>query len=430
MTPTHCQEYARVSRRSFLQGGLASAAAFFFGHHLITLPAWMPRLALADPHIGPRGDTLVCIFLRGGADGLNIVVPHGDTGYYQKRPTINIPRPDDRQASLRAVDLDGFFGLHPALAPLHSLYRAGSMAFIQATGAPDESRSHFEAMDLMERGVEGSGIYTGWLARHLTSLDTGNHSALRAIGVGDMLPASLTGTVSATALQTIADYHLQGQGEQVGQMQTLLAALYNQGDDLLNAAAQQTFATIDLLSQINTARSPVRGRAYPENELGQGLQTVAQLIRAEVGVEVACLDVGGWDTHIAQGGSEGQMARLLDSLGSGLAAFYEDMQPQMNQVTVLVMSEFGRRLQENGSLGTDHGHGNMMMVLGDNVNGGRVYGDWPGLQPEQLTGPGDLVITTDYRDILGEIIRGRLNNPRLAEVFPGYQVNERGLVRG
>ncbi len=425
---THCQEYARVSRRSFLQGGMASAAALFFGRNLVALPTWMPRLALADPHVGPRGDTLVCIFLRGGADGLNIVVPHGDDGYYQKRPTIGIPRPDDNSASLRAVDLDGFFGLHPGLAPLQSIYTAGSMAFVQATGSPDETRSHFEAMDLMERGADGSGIYTGWLARHLTSLDTGNSSALRAIGIGDMLPASLSGSVSATALQTIADYHLQGRDEQVGQMQALLMALYNQGDDVLTAAAQQTFATIDLLAQIDTGTYQPRGRGYPEGELGMALQTVAQLIRAEVGVEVACVDYGGWDTHIAQGSTEGVMARQLEALGQGLAAFYEDLQPQMGNVTVVVMSEFGRRLQENGSLGTDHGHGNMMMVMGGGIRGGQVFSRWPGLQPEQLTGPGDLAITTDYRDILGEIIRGRLNNPRLTDVFPGYTTTELGLV--
>lgn len=423
----HCVEYERMSRRTFLANSLQAAGGLLFGHSLIALPSWMPRLHLADPHLGPRGDTLVCLFLRGGADGLNIVVPHGDDGYYAHRPTIGLARPDDANAEFKAVDLDGFFGLHPSLTPLHEIYQNGHLAFVQATGSPDESRSHFEAMDLMERGA-ATNDYTGWLARHLASLDTGNESALRAIGVGDMLPASLTGAVSATALRSVAEYHLLGRDERVGEMQALLYSLYNQNDDLLKGAANQTFAAIEVLSQIDTASYQPRGRAYPERDLGRSLLTVAQLIHADVGVEVACVDLGGWDTHVAQGGGEGQMARLLDELAQGLAAFYEDLQDKIGEVTVVVMSEFGRRLQENGGLGTDHGHGNMMMVMGGGIQGGRVYADWPGLQPEQLVGPGDLAITTDYRDVLGEIIGKRLNNPRAAEVFPGYAVQEVGLA--
>ncbi|MEW5985576.1 MAG: DUF1501 domain-containing protein [Chloroflexota bacterium] len=423
----HCVEYERMSRRAFLANSLQAAGGLLFGHSLIALPSWMPRLRLADPHLGPRGDTLICLFLRGGADGLNIVVPHGDDGYYARRPTIGIARPDDPSAEFKAIDLDGFFGLHPALTPLQEIYQNGHLAFVQATGSPDESRSHFEAMDLMERGAATSD-YTGWLARHLASLDTGNESALRAIGVGDMLPASLTGAVSATALRSVAEYHLLGRDEQVGEMQSLLYTLYNQDDDLLKAAANQTFAAIEVLSRIDTTTYQPRGRAYPERDLGRSLLTVAQLIHAEVGVEVACLDLGGWDTHVAQGGGEGQMARLLDELAQGLAAFYEDLQDKIGEVTVVVMSEFGRRLQENGGLGTDHGHGNMMMVLGGGISGRQVYTRWPGLQPEQLVGPGDLAITTDYRDVLGEIIRKRLNNPGLDEVFPGYTVQEMGLA--
>ena len=200
---THCKEYDAVNRRVFLTRGVQSAAALVFGNGLVALPTWMPRFTLADPHVGPAGDTLVCIFLRGGADGLNMVVPHGDEQYYEHRPFIGIPRPDDNSARAgngRSLDLDGFFGLHPALAPLHDIYTAGDMAFIHATGAPDETRSHFEAMDLMERGATTNGDYTGWLARHLATLDTGNSSALRSIGIGEMLPASLTGAVSTTGL--------------------------------------------------------------------------------------------------------------------------------------------------------------------------------------------------------------------------------------
>jgi len=426
-TCTHCAEYAQVSRRTFLAQSMQSAAGLLFGNKLVAMPSWMPRISLADPHIGPRGDTLVCIFLRGGADGLNIVVPHGDEQYYTRRPIIGIPRPDDRQADARAIDLDGFFGLHPALAPLAEIYQAGDAAFVHATGSPDETRSHFEAMDLMERGAV-TGDYTGWLARHLATLDTGNDSALRAIGIGDMLPASLSGTMTATALQSIAEYHLLGRDDRVGEMQSLLSALYRQGDDLLTAAADQTFAAMDVLSRIDTTNYQPNGRDYPERDLGQALRMVAQLIRADVGVEVACVDMGGWDTHVAQGNTEGQMARLLEQLGQSLAAFYEDLQAQIDSVTVVVMSEFGRRVQENGGLGTDHGHGNMMMVLGGGIRGGNVFAKWPGLHPDQLVGPGDLAITIDYRDVLAEIIAMRLNNPRVAEVFPGYTINEVGLA--
>ncbi|MCI0399130.1 MAG: DUF1501 domain-containing protein [Chloroflexi bacterium] len=423
----HCAEYDLVSRRDFLAGSLKSAATLLFANSIVALPGWMPRLTLADPHVGPRGDTLVCVFLRGGADGLNVVVPHGDDGYYRRRPTIGIARPDDNSAEARTLDLDGFFGLHPVLEPLTQIYRAGDLALVQATGAPDETRSHFEAMALMERGAAVND-YTGWLARHLASLDTGNHSPLRAVGLGDFLPASLTGTVSATALQSIAEYHLQGRDERVGEMQALLQALYTQGDDMLAMTAEQTFAAIEVLSKIDMTTYQPRGRAYPEQDFGLAMQMVAQLIHADVGVEVACVDLGGWDTHVAQGSGQGQMANLLTTLGQGLAAFYEDLQAKMDSVTVVVMSEFGRRLQENGSLGTDHGHGNMMMVLGGGVNGGRVFARWPGLADEQLVGPGDLAITTDYRDVLGELIAKRLNNPRLEEVFPGYTVNEIGLA--
>ena len=429
--PVHCDEYTAVSRRTFLTNTAQSAAGLLLGGQLQPIASWMPRFTLADPHKGPAGDTMVCIFLRGGADGLNIVVPHGDDAYYDRRPTIGIPRPDDnspRAENGRSHDLDGFFGLHPALGELAELYRASEMAFVHATGSPDETRSHFEAMDLMERGATSNGDYTGWLARHLATLDTDNDSALRAIGVGEMLPASLTGSVSATALQSIADYHLHAPDERVGEMQALLHQLYNQQQDLLSSAANQTLAAMDVLARVDRGGYVPGGRPYPEQEFGQAMRMVAQLIKADVGVEVACVDLGGWDTHVGQGGAAGYMAGLLTQLNDTLIAFYEDLQKEIGNVTVVVMSEFGRRLQENGGLGTDHGHGSMMMVMGGGVVGNQVVANWPGLQPEQLTGPGDLTITTDYRDVLGELIRKRLNNPRLAEVFPGYTVTELGLA--
>lgn len=426
-TAVHCNEYARIDRHTFLTRSLHSAMGLMFGNALVALPRWMPRITFADPHVGPRGDTLVCIFLRGGADGLNMIVPHGDDEYYAHRRVIGIPRPDTFSADSRAIDLDGFFGLHPALSSLQQIYQTGDMAFVQATGSPDESRSHFEAMDLMERGAV-AGEYTGWLARHLATLNTGNTSALRAIGMGDMLQASLTGTVSATALQSVADYHLLGADERVGEMHDILYNLYNQNEDLLTSAANQTFGAIDVLEKVNVDNYVPAGRDYPAREFGMGLQNIAALIKADVGVEVACIDLGGWDTHAAQGGTSGIMANNLTELADGLAAFYEDLQDRMDNITVMVMSEFGRRLQENGALGTDHGHGNMMMLMGGGINGGQVFSQWPGLADEQLVGPGDLAVTTDYRDILGEVLRKRLNNPLIADIFPSYTVTEHGLA--
>jgi uncharacterized protein (DUF1501 family) len=282
-------------------------------------------------------------------------------------------------------------------------------------------------MALMESGAIEDG-FSGWITRHLATLDTGNESALRAISIDDMLPTSLNGAVSATALKSIADYHLQGVKERIGDLQNVLRALYERSNDFLSAAAEQTFNALDVLGLIDAQTYRPKGRPYPDGDFGQALLTLAQLIKAEVGLEVACIDIGGWDTHVAQGGVEGQLGNLLSGLDQGLAAFYDDLQDRIGQVTIVIMSEFGRRANENGGLGTDHGHGNMMMVIGGSFNGGRVYGDWPGLSAEQLVGPGDLAITTDYRSVLAEILTKRLNNSRLEDVFPGFTFSEMGLA--
>ncbi|MFK7800168.1 MAG: DUF1501 domain-containing protein [Anaerolineae bacterium] len=432
MTKTHCSGYEKISRREFLGNSMFSAAGLMLGQSITPLPAWMPKITLADQNTGPRGDTLVCVFLRGGADGLNIVVPHGDDAYYDQRPTIAIARPDDVSAGNgnKTIDLNGFFGLHPALAPLHDIYSAGDMAFVQATGSPDETRSHFEAMDLMERGAI-PGEHSGWLARHLGTLDTGNNSALRAIAVGEILPQSLSGQLSATALSSVADYHLHGRKESAGELAKMLQQIYQQEqNELLRAAAAQTFDALEVMRKIGREPQPPRGRAYGDSGFGKAMQTVAQLIHAEAGVEVACVDLGGWDTHVAQGGAEGLMARNLAKLSQGLAAFYEDLGDKAGTVTVMVMSEFGRRIHENAGAGTDHGHGNMMMLMGGGVNGKQVHAKWPGVHPDVQEGPGDLVITTDYRDVLGEALRKRMNNQSIDQIFAGYTVQENGLFAG
>lgn len=414
-----------ITRRTFLQSSLK-------GLTFSVLPTWMPRLAFAPRDTSPRGDVLVCVFLRGAADALNIVVPYAEDEYYRRRPTIALARPDDARvkSELRVRDLDGFFGLHPALEPLLPAWRAKELAFVHACGAPDESRSHFQAMELMERGVEAvSGPASGWLGRHLVSLDTNNPSPLRALSIGERVPRMLQGTIPAAALRSIADFHLKGDGAAVQEMQRALARLYAD-DALLGENGRDTLDTLALIEKLNaTGYLPRAGVRYPDSELGMALKQVAALMKARAGLEVACVDVGGWDTHVTQGGGEGGMAELLRDVGSSLAAFYDDARDFSNQLSVVVMSEFGRRVQENGGLGTDHGHGRVMWLLGGGMRGGQVYGEWKGLQPDALFENMDLAVTTDYRDVLGEILLTRLRNPNMDMVFPNHCVTIRRVTR-
>jgi uncharacterized protein (DUF1501 family) len=416
---------ATLTRRQLLQSG-----ALFAGS--LAWPAWMPRLSFAPQNEAPRGDTLVVVFLRGAADVLNMVVPHGEAAYYRARPTLNIAQPDNSLApqTARAVDLDGFFGLHPQMGSLLPAWQAHQLAIVHACGAPDESRSHFKAMELMERGVEDErGPASGWIGRHLASLKTGNRSPLRAIGLGSLTQRSLSGAVPVTALQSIADFHLGGDARAVEQMRAALSSLYT-GAEPLSVIGQETLDILDTLQALDPAGYvAARDARYPESEFGLGLRQIAMLIKAEVGLEVAAIDVGGWDTHFAQGATEGWMPGLMRDLADGLAAFHADMINHAGRLTVVVMSEFGRRLAENASLGTDHGHGSAMLLLGGNVLGGRVHGQWPGLAEGQLVGPGDLAVTTDYRDVLAEVCLKRLNNRAVGEVFPNYTATLRGILR-
>ena len=393
-----------------------------------TIPTWMPRLSFAPVNTAPRGDTLVVVFLRGAADVLNMVVPHGEDTYYHLRPSLGIARPDDskKKKEERALDLDGFFGFHPNMSPLLQAWQSEQLAIIHACGAPDESRSHFKSMELMERGVgDERGPASGWIGRHLATLNTGNSSPLRAVGMGTHPQRSLSGSVPVSALRSIADFHLGGDSRAVQQMRSALETVY--ADDILG---QDTLSIMDTLQTLDplTYKS-ARDAKYPETEFGLALKQTAMLIKAEVGLEVSAIDVGGWDTHFAQGSASGQMPNLMKDLAEGLAAFHADMFDHMNHLTTVTMSEFGRRASENGSLGTDHGHGSMMMVLGGNVDGGKVHGQWPGLGEGQLIGPGDLAVTTDYRDVLSEVLMKRLNNPATNEIFPEYQPKILNVMR-
>lgn len=411
-----------VTRRGFLK---SAGALGVIGASKSLFPGWMPNLAFASEVRQAPGDILVCIFLRGGMDGLSAVVPYFEgERYYDKRPTQAIP-----EAQL--VDLDGRFGLHPAMAPLKELYDEGTFAVIHAAGSPDESRSHFDAMQYMEYGTPGDkSTHSGWLGRHLQTAAWQNDSPFRAVGMGAMVAQSLQGPVVPLAIKSIADFHFRGRESELLQLQTFLASLYavDLPPDILGEQAGMVFDTVELLQDLD-ARSymAVAGATYPDTEFGMGLKQIAQLIKAEVGLEVGTVDLGGWDTHEGQGTLDGEFNHLLTELSQGLHAFYSDLGEAMRNITVVTMSEFGRRLEENGSAGTDHGHGNVMFVMGGGAKGGQVFTDWPGLTPDALD-DGDLAITTDYRDVLAEIVKGRLLNTATDQIFPNHGVQSLGIV--
>lgn len=426
-----CPEYRELSRRNFLKGaGGVSLAAL--------APAWLPRVALAQDACTDR-DVIVQIFLRGAADGLTLCVPHGDNAYYAARPTLAIPRPDD-SSSNRAVDLDGFFGLPPAMTPLLPAYQSGNLLLVHATGSTNSSRSHFEAQRYMEVGQPGNdSLFTGWLGRHLlSSAPLHPNSILRAIGIGYGLPQSLSSAPLALPIPDLDAFGLTGASGTVAARSAAIGDMYEAAGDPLAAVAQTTQATIDLLNTINFSGYVAGGGAvYPTGSFGTALRSTAALIKAEVGVEAVAIDLSGWDTHNGQGVfTGGAMFSLMDQLARGLAAFHADVLAAAGKnVIVVCQSEFGRRLNENGSSGTDHGHGNVMILLGKHVSGGRVLANWPGLAQGQLFEGLDLQVTIDFRDVLAEVVQQRLQNNELATVFPGHTPVLRGvtsscLVRG
>jgi len=387
-------------------------------------PSRPPILSFAPAKTAPRGDVLVVVFLRGAADVLNMVVPHGEEAYYKLRPALGIPRPDDSKAKAeeRVIDLDGFFGLHPKLAPLLPAWQEGHLSIVHACGAPDDSHSHFKSQELMERGVDDEqGPASGWIGRHLATLDTNNPSPLRAIALGELPQRSLYGSTPVSALRSLSDFQLRGNESATAQIQAALGALYS-GDDPLSGLGRETLSILKTLEKIQPPTHNSQLPDYPDSNFGRGLREIASIIKAEVGLEVAAIDLDGWDTHFAQGAQVGQMPRLMENLAEGLSAFHAEMLDHADRLTVVVMTEFGRRAYENASLGTDHGHGGMMLLMGGNLRVAGVYGEWPGLESGQFYGPGDLAVTTDYRDVLGEICAKRLNNPALEKIFPNYSV--------
>jgi uncharacterized protein (DUF1501 family) len=414
-----------MNRRFFLHRGALAVAG------TTAIPSFMVRSVLAEAATA-RGQRLVVIFQRGAADGLNVVVPYREKNYYSMRPTIAIPQKE-------VIDLDGFFGLHPSLAAFKPLYDQGHLAIIHACGSPDMSRSHFDAQDYMESGTPGvKSTDDGWLNRALQAEDllhrcegTCEHSAFRALALGSDVPLTLAGRVPAIALNNVNGFNVAGRGPTPSPAANAFEAMYAEsGDQIFHAAGDETFEAVRMLRAANPAQyQPANGVSYPNNDFGNSMKQIAQLLKANLGVEAAFTDVSGWDTHQNQGGVNGQLANRLTDFSQSIAAFWRDMGDSAETITLVTMSEFGRTAHENGTGGTDHGHANAMFVLGGRVNGGKVYGKWPGLSNEQLNQGRDLALTTDYRAVLGEVVTNTIGARDLEKVFPGASLNPAGFLR-
>jgi len=404
-----------VSRRFFLKSsGLALVA---FG---VAPRALVRSVYAAGGGGGRRKKTLVVVFQRGAMDGLNVVAPYADPVYRRFRPTIALPAP---RAGARdaALDLDGYFGLHPSLEPLLPLWNDGTLAAVQAVGSPDPTRSHFDAQDFMESGTPGvKATEDGWINRHLQCASSPEATPFRAVSLTPTLPRSLAGRAPAVAMNSIREFDLRpSAGSRVA---SGFEGMYEGAvKDVLHGTGQETFDAIQFLKKSDPSRyAPAAGAEYPRGRYGDSLKQVAQLIKADVGVEVAFTEIGGWDHHAAEGGVQGQLAQRLRELGLSLSAFQKDLGDRMQDVVVVTLTEFGRTVHENGNRGTDHGHASVSLVMGGGVRGGKVLGRWPGLEERSLYEARDLAVTTDFRDLLGEVLTRHLGDRDLAKVFPGY----------
>lgn len=424
-----CEEYNGLSRRKFLSGSAKAGAA------MALMPAWLPRVALAQEPTSSSRDIIVSVFLRGGMDGMSVCVPYGDPYYYKIRPTIAIPAPTSKSQN-KAIDLNGFFGVNAGFAPLIDAYKAGHLLFVHATGGVpnDWSRSHFDAQRWMELGKPAdASVFTGWLGRHLaTSTPLSAKAPLRAIALTDGLPVTLAGGPESLPIPDPSNFGYEGQWTNIKELALHIQAAYAQTLNPVATAAATTQQTLSLLNSINFNGYVPAGKAvYPNSDFGNALQATAALIRANIGVEAIHIDVGGWDTHSAEGPINGYMAGLVADVGSSLAAFHQDLEAANHlNFTLVAMSEFGRTAAENASQGTDHGTANAMFLMGGKVAGNRVLAKWPGLAPTEQYQGQDLQITIDYRDILAEIIAVRLlNQANLSTIFPGYTPTFHGVVR-
>jgi uncharacterized protein (DUF1501 family) len=414
-----------ITRRIFLSNGALAVVG------TAAVPSFLTRAAFGAIENGTRTKRLVVIFQRGAADGLNIVVPHGEPQYYAMRPSINIPRKS-------VLDLDGFFGLHPSLASFQPLWQQRHLAIVHAAGSPDTTRSHFDAQDFMETGTPGiKSTEDGWLNRSLCNLprDLSDHdltnkdlsskdqkSPFRAIALGPSLPRILNGPEAAVAMNNINDFSVGGRSAKASPAASAFEAMYDHSSDsVLHGMGAETFDAVKMLKAADPGKyAPAAGANYPRGRFGESLRQLAQLIKANLGVQVAFADIGGWDHHVNEGSTDGQLANVLRDFSQSLAAFWNDLGDLGEDTVVVTMSEFGRTARENGNRGTDHGHANVMFVLGGPVKGGKVYGRWPGLDQSQLYEGRDLALTTDFRQVIGEAVSRHMGNQNLAAVFPGY----------
>jgi len=400
-----------LSRRFFLKS--AGVAAASFG----AAPSFLLRTAFAQ-NAGARGGKdrpiLIAIFQRGAADGISMVVPFGDPHYASLRPQIALPSPL-RNGGETTLDLDGYFGLHPALGALKPIFDSGHLAMVQAVGSPDNSRSHFDAQDYMEAGAPGNkSVSDGWLNRYMQTDPRPKGTApFRAIAMSSNMPRTLLGPAPALAMTKIQDFDVRGKGSR-GESADIYSAFESMWHN-------ETFDAIKMLKEANPTRfQPENGAVYPNQPFSQSLMQIAQIIKADVGLEVAFADLSGWDTHANQGAVAGQLSNRLREFGDGIAALYRDLGDRMRNVVIVTMTEFGRSIKQNGSGGTDHGHASALFMAGGPVKGGKVYGKWPGLAPDKLFEGRDLALTTDFRDVFAEILMKHMGTADVSKVFPGY----------
>ena len=401
-----------ITRRVFLRNSALAVVG------TTAIPSFLTRAAFGAVEPGTKPKRLVVIFQRGAADGLNIVVPHAERAYYAMRPSINIPRN-------QVIDLDGFFGLHPATSSFQPLWKQRHLAIVHAVGSPDPTRSHFDAQDFMESGTPGlKATNDGWLNRTLHSLPaSADKSAFRAIALGPALPRILTGAEPAVAVNNINDFGVGGRNPNATPIANTFEAMYDQSvDSVLHGTGHETFDAVKMLKAADPAKyKPAPGADYARGRFGDSLKQLAQLIKADLGVQVAFADIGGWDHHVNEGSTQGQIANVLRDFSQSLAALWTDLGDLAEDTVMITMSEFGRTVRENGNRGTDHGHANVMFIMGGPVKGGKVYGQWPGLDQSQLYEGRDLAVTTDFRRVLGEAVARHLGNPRVDQVFPGFE---------
>jgi uncharacterized protein (DUF1501 family) len=403
------------TRRAFLKSGALAIVA------TAAIPSFLTRAVFADTNGGKR-KRLVLIFQRGAADGLNIVLPYAEPQYYKLRPNLAVPPPGMANGN-GALDLDGFFGLHPAMASFQPLWRDKHLAIVHAAGSPDSTRSHFDAQDYMESGTPGvKSTEDGWLNRTLHQQNGAQHDAespFRAVAMGTSLPRIMSGSEPAVALNNINEFGVAGRAQASGMLTSTFESMYASSvDTVLHGAAQETFDAVKMLKSADPAKyTPASNAKYPRGRLGDSLRQLAQLMKADLGVEVAFADIGGWDHHVNEAP---QLNNVLREFSQSISAFWYDLGPLAEDTVIVTMSEFGRTARENGNRGTDHGHANVMFVLGGPVRGGRVYGKWPGLEEHQLNEGRDLALTTDFRTVMGEAVGRQMGVRDVSRVFPGF----------